>query len=169
MSRAIGPGGLALLAHFEQGPAGGFAARPYQGAADKPGVLTCGYGHVIRPGDHLDFPLNSTQALALLETDVQNAADIVDGAVRVKLTDYQRDALICFAFNVGGPDKWPTLQAMLNSGYMLSASRQLLAYNRSNGKRRSGLNRRRMSEQVLFQTGQLDFYPAGWEALPVDR
>lgn len=169
MSRPVGAGGLAVIAHFEQGPNGGFAARPYQGKADKPGVWTCGYGHVIKAGEHFDFPLNAAQALALLEADMQDAADIVDSAVRVELTDYQRDALICFAFNMGSPDKWRTLQAMLNSGYMLSAAKQLLAYTRSGGKRRSGLNRRRMCEKVLYETGQLDFYPAGWEAMPVDR
>lgn len=78
----------------------GVELEPYRDVA---GIWTIGVGHVIRDGeDHLRSGITRSEAMDLLESDVEWAEDAVNGLRLPKvLSQHQFDALCCFCFNVG--------------------------------------------------------------------
>ena len=148
-----------LIKAFEQGPGGGFAARPYRCPA---GHLTIGYGHRLRKHETFATPLTEAQAAALLGEDVQSAAQAVEESVRVRLTQSMFDALVSLVFNLGTQKfRTSTLLAQLNAGAYGPAADQFLrwdkATNPATGQKEvvQGLTRRRQAERALF-------LQAGW-------
>jgi lysozyme len=116
------------------------------------GVPTIGYGST---GPHVKPNMRITQqeADALLTKDVKRFVDVVDLQVTAKLTNNQRCALICFAFNVGaGALLDSTLRRRLNSGEDPNrvAKEELPRWNKAGGKVLEGLARRREDELKLF-------------------
>lgn len=115
------------------------------------GILTIGYGHT---GDdvHTGDVITEEMALALLEADMTQAIECVDGFVDVDLTDEQTAALISFVFNVGcGAFKGSTLLKLLNAGNYEQAAAQLMRWTKGGGKTLPGLVRRREAEMTLFK------------------
>ena len=89
--------GLAFLEH-EEAPRG-----PLRGPRDDGyGNLTIGYGHKLPRGTQFQGPISPAEARGLLRKDVATAVTEVVKALDVKLTQSQFDALVDFAFNVGG-------------------------------------------------------------------
>lgn len=120
-----------------------------QAYRDSAGIPTIGYGSTrgVRMGDEI----TETQALELLEADVERHADGVREAVDVPLTQHQFDALVSFAFNVGvGAFKTSTLLRKLNAGKYEQAADELLRWHYAGGKRLAGLEKRREAERKLF-------------------
>lgn len=133
--------GLELTEHFE-----GCRLQAY---ADQVGVWTIGYGHThgVAPGMACDQRL----AEAWLLEDVQEAVDAVQRLVLVRLTQNQFDALVDFVFNLGsGNLAHSTLLHLLNAGDYAGASHHFREWDRAGGIVRSGLLRRRIAEEALF-------------------
>lgn len=120
---------------------------------DGGGVWTIGYGHTgadVREG--LTVPLS--EAERLLTRDLKTAEGHVNGAVQVKLTQNQFDALVSFVYNVGGEAfRTSTMLRLLNAGDYVGAANQFPRWNKDNGKVVQGLINRRAKERDLFLRG----------------
>lgn len=120
---------------------------------DGGGVWTIGYGHTgadVREG--LTIPLS--EAERLLTRDLKTAEGHVNGAVQVKLTQNQFDALVSFVYNVGGEAfRTSTMLRLLNAGDYVGAANQFPRWNKDNGKVVQGLINRRAKERDLFLRG----------------
>jgi len=136
--------GAKFIASFE-----GFLADAYW---DQWGsVWTIGYGHTggVEPGDHV----TKEQALALLRKDAATAAQAVRDLVDVPLNQNQFDALVSFAFNLGGGAlAESTLLRKLNNGNYKGAAREFKRWTHAGGVELPGLVRRRHAEAHLFRT-----------------
>lgn len=137
--------GRALIERFE-----GLVLHAYRDVA---GILTIGYGHVVRPGD----PIIVTQAEAdaLLSNDLRVAESAVNSCVTVVLEQYQFDALVSFTFNVGtGALVTSTLLRLLNAGDYQGAADQFLSWDHAmvHGVKTvvQGLLDRRTAERATF-------------------
>lgn len=122
---------------------------------DTGGVWTIGVGHTsdewfeVGPGMQISY----AKSMELLAQDVQEAEDPVNTLVKVPLTQNQFDALVSFVFNIGGgafADS--TMLKMLNKGDYEGAAKQFPRWNKDNGKTISGLTKRRLLEQAVFNT-----------------
>lgn len=123
--------------------------------------ITCCYGHT-GPEVKLGMKFSPDMCEALLLKDVTHAADLVQRAVTVPLTQGQFDAFTSLVFNIGpgGPsrdgiirlkDGRPsTFLRKLNAGDALGASLAILSWNRAGGRVLNGLVTRRAAEQSLF-------------------
>ncbi len=133
--------GLALTQQFE-----GCSLTAYR---DQVGVWTIGYGHTtgVVPG----ATVTQDQATAFLAQDVQGAVECVNTHVSATLTQGQFDALVDFVFNLGaGNFIGSTLLAQLNAGNYSAASQEFPKWDHAGGRVVTGLWRRRMAEQTLF-------------------
>jgi lysozyme len=140
--------GVSLIKHFES-----FKAQAYICPA---GVLTIGYGTTtgVRSGQ----TINESKASTLLAEDLRRFEAEVKSMVRVPLNQYQFDALVSFAYNVGSTRlRQSTLLRVLNAGQYQLVAAQFLRWNRGGGRVLAGLTRRRKSEMFLWQTGGLKF------------
>lgn len=131
-----------------------FRATPYP---DWGGVITIGFGHVMRLGDTY-ASLTRDDATELLRMDVRVAEEAIAKLVRVTLTQNQFDALVSFTFNEGGGRlASSTLLKLLNAGDYAGAADQFLVwdkYHDAKGILRTSpsLSSRRASERETFLT-----------------
>lgn len=138
------PKGLAILKEFE-----GLRLKEY---IDAGGYLSIGYGHLLQNGERFEDGITKEKAEELLQQDVQDAEFVVDGMITVPLNQNQFDALVSFAYNIGG-DQFAksTLVRLLNDGEYNEVPHQLSRWNKSNGKVIKALVRRRRKEGELFR------------------
>lgn len=118
---------------------------------DVVGVWTIGYGHTkgVKKGD----TCTQDQAEAWLLEDIAAIVAAINRDVRVELTQGEFDALVDFAFNLGiGALERSTLWKKLNAGDFHGASLEFPKWANAGGKRVEGLFRRRLKEQVLFES-----------------
>jgi len=135
--------GLELIKHFE-----GFSAKQYICAGGKP---TIGYGHVILPNENFPPRITKEQAEELLAKDIVRFEIDVMACVKVPLTQGQFDALVSFAFNLGGAAlRGSTLLKRLNAKDYDGAATEFSRWVFASGKRLAGLARRREAERELF-------------------
>ncbi len=143
--------GFNLIKYFE-----GFKPIRYLCPA---GIWTIGIGHAIRKGEKWDSPtsvITEPEALALLDSDNDDAEWAVLRLIRIPLTDGMFDALVSFTFNLGsGALQRSTLRSMLNREEYLEASLEFDKWVWGGGRKLPGLIKRRHSERILFQTGVL--------------
>lgn len=138
---AVSANGLDLIKKFE-----GFRDTPYICPG---GMLTIGYGNVIKEGEYTK--ITKDQAEALLRSTVSSFERTIQKQVKVPLTQNQYDALISFAYNVGsGAFSDSTLLKLLNNKNYNAAAEEFLKWTKSNGKILRGLQRRREEEKELF-------------------
>ena len=133
--------GLAFIKSFE-----GLRNTAYR---DSGGVLTIGYGHTggVQPGD----TCTEAQASTWLTGDVTGAERAVNCHVSVPLTQNQFDALVSFAYNVGGGAFInSTLLRLINAGDFDAAAQQFPTWDHIEGVEIAGLERRRAAEAQLF-------------------
>ena len=141
-NRKISEKGLNLIKQFE-----GCRLRAYQCSA---GVWTIGYGHTagVRQGQ----TITQVQAEEYLKQDCRKFENYVNNKayvpVTAQLNQNQFDALVSFAFNCG-QGNLKTLCAGRSTAQIAAA---LPKYNKAAGKVLSGLVRRRVAEQKLFNT-----------------
>lgn len=156
--------GLLIYKHYEQGPDGGHARKPYKCPA---GISTIGWGHcIVLPRDQkLASTTNMTEAEAdqLLSEDLVVYEKPVKDLVKVKLTQSQFDALVSFVYNAGaGSFASSTLLKKINAGDYAGAALQFRSWNkgRVNGVLTvlNGLTARRKTEENLWNTGVVVFY-----------
>ena len=127
----------------------GFSPLEYTCVAGK---RTIGYGHVLKPDESYVCGVSEKQAEDLLTRDLSVIEAAVDSAVKVPLKEYQRDALVSFAFNIGVyAFQRSTLLKELNTGNYDKVPQQLLRWVYVNGKPCCGLLRRRQAESAMFE------------------
>jgi lysozyme len=156
------PAAASLIAGFE-----GFCQNPYIdtqrncGTGGTSGNCTIGYGTELHGGpctaaDAAAYPTGVTrqQALDMLQTDANAAANAVDSHVTVPLTANQRDALTSFVYNAGaGAFAGSTLLRDLNGGNAQAAADQFSRWINANGSQNQGLINRRNAERCYFLQG----------------
>lgn len=135
--------GFALTEQFE-----GLSLKAYQ---DVVGVWTNGYGntHNVIPGSTITL----AQANSDLMSDLEGAEYVVNTVVTVPLTQNQFDALVDFVFNLGsGNFQSSTLLRKINAGDYSGAASEFPKWNHAGGVVVSGLTKRRLAEQALFNS-----------------
>lgn len=140
-----------MVATFE-----GHAKHGYGDYKDAAGHLTAGFGHLVRPGEHLGN-LSRSGALALLASDLHKAMATVLRLVKVHLTGNQLRALTDFEFNIGEKHfAHSTLLRLLNAGNYSGAANQFQYWNHALVKGHlvalAGLTERRAADARLFRT-----------------
>ncbi|WP_288379847.1 lysozyme [uncultured Massilia sp.] len=116
------------------------------------GIPTIGVGHTrrVKMGDRCTVQ----QADVWLTEDLQDAEAAVNTLVKAPLAQQQFDALVSFAFNLGGTAlAESTLLILLNKGNYKAAAEQFDRWVHSGGKKLAGLVRRRAAEKALFLDG----------------
>lgn len=149
-----------LVKHYEQGPKGGWADRPYYCPAGK---LTIGYGHVILDFEHFKVPMDEPTANHVLMLDLNKFAPAVEKLLKVKVSQCQFDALVSMAFNTGvgkadgiqGDFADSTLVKLVNQSKFQLAASEFSKWVFSKGKILAGLVSRRKCEANLFMTGEV--------------
>jgi lysozyme len=137
----VSDSGIQLVHEFE-----GFSARAYP---DVGGKATIGIGHLIRKGEVFD-KLTEAEAVALLCKDLEFAEACIEDSVDVPLTQNQYDALASFVFNLGcAAFKGSTLLKRINAGDP-KASDEFRKWCKVGQNQVTGLLRRRIAEQLLF-------------------
>jgi lysozyme len=151
----LGSKGLEILKHYEQGPRGGFAARPYD---DGVGVMTIGWGHAILKGEHFE-EIDEYEAEELLRQDVRRFEAAVNN-LGVPITQDQFDALLCLAYNIGvGAFAGSSVARCVRIGDMPKAGAHFEDWVKGGSPLKTllGLVRRRKVERRLFETGIVNF------------
>lgn len=152
MTRKTCQAGVDLIKQFE-----GKYLTAYHGAADRPGLLTIGYGHTDSAGPpRVTAGMNITerQAEDILKSDLLGCEIAVARSVTWPLNDNQFAALVSFVFNVGeAAFKKSTLLKKLNKGDYDSVPSELMKWTMANGKRVPGLANRRAAEGGLWVKG----------------
>lgn len=137
--------GLNFIKNFEQ-------FRPV--AYPISGQWTIGYGHTGSLAEK-GAMITEDQALALLASDVKVAELAVVKAVKVPLTQNQFDAVVSFAFNIGGSKFAETdFVKLLNLKEFSQAADEMLRYCYSKKVFMKGLERRRRAERAMFEGGK---------------
>ena len=164
--------GLDLIQQYENEPAFNGDDSALATHDDGVGILTGGWGHVIRRGDTnglgqaltphrgqpipsnlLNIPVSRQQANAWLMADTQSAVNTVNGLVTVRLNQLQFDALVSLVYNIGqGNFANSTLLELLNSCDYEGAANEFGRWVYSGGQRLNGLVRRRAAEAELFRS-----------------
>lgn len=142
MSARINQRGIRIIKHFES-----LRLEPYYCPA---GILTVGYGHVIRnPSENKK--IGPDEADELLYQDLVIAESAVSRLIKVPLNEDQFSALVSFTFNVGGGTLQRSgLRAKLNRGEYESVAPELQKWVRSGARVLAGLVLRRQLEAKLF-------------------
>jgi lysozyme len=111
---------------------------------------TIGYGH-MGADVHKGQTITKPQAELLFKTDARKYESIVNSTFHVPLNQNQYDALVDFAFNLGGFSGAQTLRDKINKGDYAGGANAFLLYNQ--GSRHNvldGLKIRRAFERTLF-------------------
>jgi len=120
----------------------------YRGEAYTPvkgDVPTIGFGTTdgVKPGDRIE----PVQALVRKLADVQRFEGALKQCVRVPLHQYEYDAFLSLAFNIGpGAFCGSTLVRRLNAGDYAGACAEILRWDRFRGEPLRGLTLRRQAE-----------------------
>jgi lysozyme len=111
---------------------------------------TIGYGH-MGADVHKGQTMTKPQAELLFKQDARKYESIVNSTFHVPLNQNQYDALVDFAFNLGGFSGAQTLRDKINKGDYAGGANAFLLYNQ--GSRHNvlpGLVTRRAFERTLF-------------------
>lgn len=152
MARHINDDGLKLIQQWE-----GCFLKAYHGAADRPGLLTIGYGHTDAAGPPTvtdGMIITKQEASSILRSDLGRVEANVSTMVKVPLTDNQYAALVSFVFNVGEANFGKSsLLKKLNAGNYAAVPSELMKWDKANGVRVQGLANRRAAEAGLWAKG----------------
>jgi lysozyme len=150
--RKTNQNGIDLIKQWE-----GLYLTAYHGAADRPGLLTIGYGHTDAAGPPMvkaGMTITAQEAENILRNDLSGCEAAVERIVTVALNDNQFAALVSFVFNVGEANfKSSTLLRKLNAEDYASVPAELMKWTKANGKRVQGLANRRAAEGGLWVKG----------------
>jgi lysozyme len=139
---------------------------PYDDQAGKPitawgAGASIGYGQLILAGEWEAYKagIDAAQAEALLINDLRPAERGVRRSVRVNRQPYQYDALVSFAFNIGGAGfASSSVMRLINDPKATTAYSSLesawKAWNKSQGKVMAGLNNRRSADRLTYTSAR---------------
>lgn len=123
---------------------------------DSVGIWTIGVGHTGWVGNKpvaKGMTITKEQSREILRVDLRRFEKTVNECVTKPLTQYQFDALVSLAFNIGeGAFRRSTLLKLLNRGDYKGASEQFLVWRNAGG--RPILLNRRKREKALFDGGK---------------
>ena len=121
---------------------------------------TIGYGHLIKNDEWKNYSkgISEADANSLFTADLNPFVAAVQESVVVKLAQYEFDALVIFAFNVGASAfKGSAVVKLVNDPKAITLYINLeaawKAWNKSQGKVMSGLNNRRNCEWKIYADG----------------
>lgn len=133
----------------------GWSATVYK---DSAGHATIGWGHKLLAGETFTR-ITKEQGEAILSADMARIEREIMPAIKVPMTDNQKAAVICFAFNVGANAfKSSTMLKKLNAGDTQGAAAEFLKWNKARDQKTGqlvalrGLTTRRTDEKTLFLT-----------------
>ncbi len=154
MSTQITVTGAAIVKAFESclKPVEVNGETVYQAYLCPAGVQTIGWGHTNDHGTKFNITTRWTRDQCDREfvSDMKVFEDHVDKLAKVPLTYWERDALISWSYNCGGPTSSGVWTA-LNTGRKNEVPERLARWNKGGGRVLNGLVRRRKSEGLLFQ------------------
>ena len=134
---ALSASALVSIAAFE-----GYEGKAYQ---DIVGIWTIGFGSTggVKQGQSID-PVSALQRKL---TDVQKFEGAVKQCVKVPLHQYEYDAYLSLAYNIGpGAFCNSTLVRKLNQQDYSGACKEILRWDKAGGQPVAGLTRRRQAE-----------------------
>lgn len=150
--RQINDAGLKLISQWE-----GLYLTAYHGAADRPGLLTIGYGHTAAAGPPVvkaGMKVTKKQAEDILRNDLSKVEQHVQDMVKVPLNDNQFATLVSFVFNCGEANfAKSSMLKKLNNGDYGSVPAELMKWTKANGVQVQGLANRRAAEAGLWVKG----------------
>lgn len=118
---------------------------------DATGLKTIGYGHLLVQADGDLQSITEDEAVSILTSDLQQAANSVIRLIRVPLDDNQFSALTDFCFNLGGAClQASSLRMKLNRGDYKGAADVFPRYVYAGARVLPGLVDRRAAERRLF-------------------
>jgi lysozyme len=125
---------------------------------------TIGVGHTSAAGPPPVQPgmvISETQAIDILHDDFSASVEpVLNGAIRVPVTQAQYDACADMTFNVGGHNFCgSSVLRKLNAGDIQGAADAFLMWNRAAGKVFDGLTRRCKERRELFLYGDYNIGP----------
>lgn len=124
------------------------ASYPDPGSGGAPWTIGYGSTHGVTKG----MAISLAEANARLVLDMETAANVVEGARNVPVSQNQFDALCDFVFNVGaGQFGASTLLKKLNAADYAGAAAEFPRWNKASGKVLPGLVKRRAAERELFE------------------
>lgn len=121
---------------------------------DPAGNATIGFGHLVKESpvdgtepEEFKQGLTEEQGLELLQQDIAHFERVVAELVTVPLRQHQFDALVSFAYNVGGGAfERSDLLEHLNQGSYEKVAEMLMEWVHANGEKMGGLVNRRIDE-----------------------
>jgi GH24 family phage-related lysozyme (muramidase) len=131
-------------------------AGPYKDGPVR-GTLTIGYGHTAAAGppdprNYIGREITEAEAFRILQSDIAEVEEQVTRMIRRPLNQGQYDALVAFAFNVGGPAlQRSTLLKHINAGRWDRVPGEWMKWTRAKGKELPGLVKRRRSELAMWR------------------
>ncbi len=134
-----------------------FEGVKYKAYQDPVGIWTIGVGFIdgVKEGD----TMTPEEVKDRLKKEVKRFEDAVNKHVHVPLTQYQFNALVSFAYNVGaGALAGSTLLQKLNEEDYDGSAKEFLRWNKAGGRVLKGLTRRRRCEKVMFNGGEWEEY-----------
>lgn len=121
---------------------------------DSVGIWTVGVGHTSAAGPPNVTPgmkITASECDEILSRDLAKFEKAVLEVVKVHLAQHEFDALVSFAFNVGGGAfAKSTLLKKLNAGDRMGAADEFLKWTKAGGQTLKGLKTRRESEREQF-------------------
>lgn len=152
MTRSVNAETLSLVKQWE-----GFRAEAYPDPGSRDGTpWTIGYGTTkiggqpVRKGQTITEP----EAGRLLSIELARVAAVVEGLVKVALTDNQFGALVSFTYNIGDDAfRRSTLLNKLNAGDYAAVPGQMARWVHNDGSKMDGLVNRRAAEAGLWARG----------------
>lgn len=153
----FGGRGLSLLKRVER-----LSLRPYDDQTGKATNLwvsgaTIGYGHLIKQGEWKTYAegISDAGANSLFIADLYPFVAAVQDSVVAKVTQYEFDALVIFAFNIGTSGfRGSAVVKLVNDPKAITPHVDLeaawKAWNKSQGKVVGGLNNRRNCEWKIY-------------------
>lgn len=132
--------------------------KAYKDPGSKNGLpITIGIGHTGKDV-YLGLVWDDVQIDTAFKNDCEKFEQAVNDLVKVTLNQYQFDALVCLAFNIGRANfASSTLLKKLNTGDYSGAGEQFLRWCYNDGEKMLGLYRRRMAEKLLFGGENAEF------------
>lgn len=165
--------GVSLIKHFESLHDGDLSKIGLQPKECPAGILTIGYGHALKDinGSWLKgvngyrrmleiYPdletITIEEAEDLLIEDLQYFEDRIN-SLKLKLTQYQFDAVVSFCFNCGFGNFLSSTLLRRIKGEKGSIAEAFAMWSKAGGKTLKGLVLRRESESILYSEGILNF------------